>query len=63
VGNMGIRVNIISKSPEIMDVELMGNLVRNEKDLDIASHGAQLQLDLAHAKEQLRRMSGGSIEM
>ena len=61
--NIGVQVNIISRSPEITDVELMGNIVKHEKDLDIASHSSQLRLDLDHAREQLRRMSVSSIEI
>jgi hypothetical protein len=63
VESIGVRVDIISESAEIMDVELLGNIVREEKDLDIMRHGQQVEQDLAHAKEQVRRMSMGSVQI
>ena len=58
VGEMGVRVDSIFTAPEILDVELMGNIVRNEKQVDIGKHKDQLRQDLAHAKQLVRSMSG-----
>lgn len=55
--SIGVRVDGITSSPELIDVEAMGNVVRKAEDVNFAKHAEQLRNDLAHAKEQLREFS------
>ena len=58
---MGVGINI-SDTTDVVDVEMMGNVVKSENELQEwkrtdASQEKQLELDLAHAKEEVDDMS------
>lgn len=53
---LGIGVAHISQVADMFNVEMMGNIVRNNIQFDI-SHAAQLARDLEHVKEEMQTMS------
>lgn len=53
--SIGVQVGSINSLAELVDVEVMGNIVRNAADVDMGKHAEQLKEDLAHAQRQLNQ--------